>query len=67
MAEANMEDLNEGLSPEEKKQHLFLRQKALLDQFLKTGAITQAQYEKSLGDLSEKMGYSEFCGSREKA
>ncbi len=45
------------LSPEEKKRQLYLRQKAVLDQFLKTGAITRAQYEKSLGDLTEKMGY----------
>ena len=45
------------LPPEEKKRQLYLRQKALLDQFLKTGAISQAQYEKSLGDLTEKMGY----------
>ena len=47
------------LSPEEKKRQLYLRQKALLDQFLKTGAISQAQYDKSLGDLTKKMGYGE--------
>ena len=34
---------------------LFLRQKALLDQFLSTGAISKAQYDKSLHDLAEKM------------
>ena len=44
------------LSPEEKRRHLFLNQKELLDTFLKNGAITRAQYEKSLGDLREKMG-----------
>lgn len=44
------------LSPEEKRRQLFLNQKELLDTFLKNGAITRAQYEKSLGDLREKMG-----------
>ena len=44
------------LSPEEKKQQLFLNQKNTLDLFLERGAISQAQYEKSLGDLREKMG-----------
>ncbi len=38
---------------------LFLRQKALPEQFLKTGAISRAQYEKSLGDLTLKMGYGD--------
>lgn len=46
----------EGLSPEEKKKQLYLKQKNLLDTFLSHGAITKAQYEKSLGDLTEKMG-----------
>ena len=50
--------LTESFPPEEKNRQLYLRQKALLDQFLKTGAISQAQYDKSLGDLTEKMGYS---------
>ena len=44
------------LSPEEKKQELFLNQKDTLDLFLEKGAISQAQYNKSLGDLREKMG-----------
>ncbi len=44
------------LSPEEKKQQLFLNQKDTLDLFLERGAISQAQYDKSLGDLREKMG-----------
>lgn len=46
-----------GLSPDEKKRELYLRQKDLLDTFLEHGAITRAQYEKSLGDLTEKMGF----------
>lgn len=44
------------LSPQEKKRQLFLKQKRLLDTFLENGAITNAQYNKSLGDLRELMG-----------
>ncbi len=40
----------------EKKKALYLRQRELLDTFLSSGAITKAQYDKSLGDLTEKMG-----------
>ena len=40
---------------EEQRKDLFLRQKQLLDIFLENGAISQAQYDKSLGDLTEKM------------
>ena len=44
------------LSPEEKKKQLFLKQKELLDTFLERNAISQAQYDKSLSDLRDKMG-----------
>ncbi len=44
------------MSPAQKKKQLFLNQKELLDLFLERHAISQAQYEKSLGDLIEKMG-----------
>ena len=44
------------LSPEEKRTELYLRQKALLDDFLARGAISRAQYDKSFGDLTKKMG-----------
>ena len=44
------------MTPEEKKQYLFLNQKKTLDFFLERGAISQAQYDKSIGDLREKMG-----------
>lgn len=44
------------LSPEEKKKKLFLNQKKLLDTFLEKNAISKAQYDKSLGDLRDKMG-----------
>jgi hypothetical protein len=44
------------LSQVEKKLELFRRQKDLLDTFLSTGAISQAQHDKSLTCLIEKMG-----------
>ena len=46
----------ENLSPEEKLHQLYLQQKETLDTLLAHGAITQAQHDKSLGDLREKMG-----------
>ena len=47
------------LSSEEKKYELFLRQKELLATFLSSGAISQAQHDKSLNCLIEKMGIPE--------
>ena len=44
------------LSQAEKMQDLFRRQQDLLDTFLATGAISQAQHDKSLSCLIEKMG-----------
>ena len=44
------------LSIDEKNKLLFLRQKERLDMFQEKGAISQAQYDKSLHDLIEKMG-----------
>ena len=46
----------DSLAPEEKKKALYLKQKRLLDTFLEHGTITQAQYDKSLHDMTEKMG-----------
>ena len=46
-----------GLSKEAQKRRLFENQKDVLDKFLERGAISQAQYDKSLGDLKTKMGY----------
>ena len=40
----------------EKNRILFQQQKELLEMFLKKGAISKEQYEKSLHDLTEKMG-----------
>ena len=46
------------LTHEQKNHRLFLNQKAILDQFLQTGAISRALHGKSLRDLMEKMGES---------
>lgn len=50
----------EKLSPEEKRTQLFLNQKQTLDLFLERGAISKAQYDKSLGDLTVKMGMNDI-------
>ena len=56
-----MEDLRdytlEKLTPEEKKRMLYEKQKHLLELFLSKNDISRAQFDKSLGDLTEKMGY----------
>ena len=51
----------EKLSSEEKRVQLYLKQKKLLEDFLERGAISKAQYDKSLGDLTEKMGMKKLC------
>ena len=48
----------ERLSPEEKRVQLYLNQKQTLEAFLERGAISKAQFDKSLGDLTVKMGMS---------
>ena len=45
----------EKLTPEEKKKRLFLKQKETLDLFRERNAIDQTQYDKSLGELRDKM------------
>lgn len=50
----------DNLSAEEKKVQLYLKQKELLDSFLERHAITPEQYEKSLTDLTEKMGMQAY-------
>ena len=52
----NSDEKWKATSPAEKKQELFRRQKDLLDTSLATGAISQAQHDKSLNCLIEKMG-----------
>ena len=44
------------LSYEEKNRALYLRQKRTLDLFLERGAISPAKYDRSLHDLTVKMG-----------
>jgi len=45
------------MTAEEKKRDLCLRQTELLTTLLEHGAISREQYEKSLGDLTMKMGF----------
>ena len=49
----------ETMTPEQKRRELYDRQVATLKTFLEHGAITQAQHDKSLHDLTEKMGYGD--------
>ena len=51
-----MSDERNIMTHEEKQAALFRDQKRTLDCFLERGAITKAQYEKSLHDLKGKMG-----------
>ena len=44
---------------EDKETALYIRQKNVLDTFLEHGAISRAQYNKSLHDLTVKMGMTE--------
>ena len=44
------------LTPEQKKQQLFNKQKQMLDDFLAHGAIDKKQYDTSLNGLIAKMG-----------
>ena len=56
MAENTQQEQWDNLSHEEKNHVLYLRQKTLLETFLEKRAISKDQYEKSLHDLTEKMG-----------
>ena len=49
----------DNLTHEQKNHQLYLKQKQMLDMFLEHGAISQAQHDKSLHDLTEKMGEAE--------
>ena len=46
----------DAMSHEERKHQLYLKQKQMLDMFLERGAISQAQHDKSLHDLTVNMG-----------
>ena len=49
------------MSVDEKKKALFLEQKKTLDIFLSNGAINEAQYNKSYGDLVKLMSMEEVA------
>ena len=51
-----MPNEEERVNRAEQLKKLYLDQKMTLDIFLANGAITKAQYDKSLGDLTKKMG-----------
>ena len=57
----NESDIQKPITPDEKKKRLFLEQKKTLDVFLANGAITQAQYNKSYGDLVVLMGMQDVA------
>lgn len=56
---SNANDAWARMSYKEKQHQLFLKQKGILDEFLAHGAISQAQHDKSLHDMIEKMGEHE--------
>ena len=58
-------ELNNDIKYQKKKQ-LFLDQKKTLDSFLKTGAISRMQYDKSYGDLVKKMGMEKVAEEMDK-
>ena len=47
----------------EKNRRLYFEQKKTLDLFLERGAISKAQYDKSFGDLTRKMGFDPIMDS----
>ena len=53
-------DAFETMSKREKRIQLYLSQKRLLETFLERNAISKAQYEKSLNDLTAKMQMKEY-------
>ena len=55
MAEDIKDPAWSSLSYAEKNRELYRRQKHLLEMFLERGAISRAQYEKSIHDLTVKM------------
>jgi hypothetical protein len=62
VSEFNMDDKLsfDTMSKEEKRIELYLSQKRLLETFLERNAISRAQYEKSLSDLTTKMHMEEY-------
>lgn len=56
-------NMTEEPSYREKNRRLYSEQKKTLDLFLERGAISKAQYDKSLGDLTRKMGFDPIMDS----
>ena len=54
-----MEDIKNETA-NQKKVELYLRQKKTLELFLERNAISKEQFDKSLGDLTEKMGMQKY-------
>ena len=54
----------ETLTPEEKRRALYDRQVVLLATFLEHGAISKEQHDKSLHDLTVKMGYEKIFSKK---
>lgn len=52
-------DNADDLPKKERRWQLYDRQAELLNTFLERNAISKTQYDKSLHDLTEKMGYGE--------
>ena len=48
------------MSAEEKKVQLYLNQKRVLELFLERNAISKEQYDKSLEDMTVKMGMEAY-------
>ena len=55
-------DAWEAMTPEQKRRELYDRQVELLDTFLEHRAISREQHDKSLHDLTVKMGYENHEG-----
>ena len=56
----NLEGEFHSLSDDQKRIKLYLNQKHLLELFFERNAISKAQYEKSLNDLTTKMHMEEY-------
>ena len=55
----------DSMTYEDKNRLLYERQKKMLAEFRDKHAISQAQYEKSLNDLTEKMGMKDQSAHKE--
>ena len=60
MQETKTEIIWSEMSAEEKKVQLYLNQKRVLELFLERNAISKEQYDKSLEDMTVKMGMEAY-------